>query len=306
MATRADLRTRLASAASRTGRPIILDGATGTELMRRGVPTHLPLWSTAGLLSRPDVVEQIHRDYVEAGAEIIVANTFRTNTRTLRAAGLLARGGALNRLAVELARQATRAARIAAAQCWVAASIAPVEDCYQPGRVPPDAELADEHARMSAWLADAAPDLVWIETMNTVREARIAAEAVRAAGLPFVVSWVVREDGALLSGEPLADAVAAVEPLGPLALGLNCIPPAGMTRNLPRLRAQTERALIAYAHIGNPAPISGWSFSEVVAPEDYAREAARWVRLGAAVIGGCCGTTPRHIAALACGLRVEP
>jgi S-methylmethionine-dependent homocysteine/selenocysteine methylase len=141
--------------------------------------------------------------------------------------------------------------------------------------------------------------------MNTAREAKAAATAARAAGFEFAVSFVTREGGDLPSGEPLEDALAAIDALAPLAVGLNCIPPAGMTTNLPRLVACVEArwrnrprerpAIAAYAHIGNPEPISGWSFSQTMPPEKYAEHARRWVELGANIVGGCCGTTPEHI-----------
>ena len=277
--------------------PLVLDGATGTELTRRGVPTPLPLWSAGALESHPDVVEQIHRDYVQAGADVVVANTFRTNVRTLRGAGRLEEGPNLNRVAVELARRA------AAGRAWVAASVAPIEDCYHPERVPDEAVLRAEHGQMAAWLQAASPDLIWIETMNTIREARAAAQAAAGSGLPFVVSFVTREDGDLLSGESLEEAVAAVDAFGPLAIGLNCIPPKGMSANLPRLRRATQRPLAAYAHIGNPDPISGWSFSQTIAPSVYSECAREWLDLGASIVGGCCGTTPDHIRAVAAALR---
>ena len=278
---------------------LLLDGATGTELTRRGVDTSLPLWSAGALQDHPDAVRAIHTDYVEAGADILVANTFRSNVRALGHAGLLDQGEALNRRAIDLTREAARGeAADEENPIWIAASVAPVEDCYSPELIPDEKTLADEHGRMVAWLAEAGADLIWIETMNSVREARIAAHAAGDAGLPFVVSFVVKENGDLLSGEPLEEAIEAVEPFGPVALGLNCIPPSGLTRNLPRLRAATDRPLIAYAHLGNPEPITGWSFSQDVSPEAYAKEAARWIDMGARIIGGCCGTTPAHIAAL--------
>ncbi|HMQ16723.1 MAG TPA: homocysteine S-methyltransferase family protein, partial [Phycisphaerae bacterium] len=202
--------------------------------------------------------------------------------------------------AVALARAA--AAEAASHRVWVAASVAPVEDCYRPEPAPPDSELRDEHAQMMDWLRDAGADLIWIETMNTAREARIAAAAAHGARLPFVVNWVLNQKGAVLSGDPLEGAVRAVEPFDPLALGLNCIPPAGLTRQLSGLRACTRRPLIAYAHIGNPEPIMGWSFSESVTPDEYAAHARTWVNLGATVVGGCCGTTPEHIAAVSAAL----
>src|SRR5262245_94057 len=143
---RALLKTRFASDV------IILDGATGTELTRRGVSTTLPLWSAAALLTHPGVVEAIHRDYVVAGAEIIVANTFRTNVRTLRAAGLLDRAPEMNRRAIELARRAAQSKIQNRKSKVVAASIAPVEDCYHAERVPDYETLLAEHWQMMLWL----------------------------------------------------------------------------------------------------------------------------------------------------------
>ncbi len=283
----------------------MLDGATGTELERRGVPAPRPLWSAAALDSDIDAVRQIHQDYVTAGTDIIVANTFRTNVRTLRTAGMEERGPALNRRAVEVARQATeieqsrqRAAGALPSDVFVAASVAPVEDCYSPELAPGELVLVEEHARMLAWLKAAKPDLIWIETMNTVREARAAARAAANASLSFVVSFALREDGRLLSGEELEDAVAAVETFEPIAVGFNCIPPDGITAHLPRLRRAARRPLAAYAHVNNPTPTPGWSFSQDATPEQYARQVKRWLDLGASIVGGCCGTTPAHIRAV--------
>ncbi len=294
MNTTADeLRHRLAHG------PLVLDGALGTELERRGVPTPAPLWSAAALINAPEVVAKIHREYVAAGADILVADTFRTNSRTLARAGRLADGPQLNRLAVALARAAaddTAIRRPGRPRPLVAASVAPVEDCYTPERVPSDAELADEHAPLARWLADAGAELLWIETMGTLREARAAITAARDVGLPAAVSFVTGEDGRLLGGDELATAVTAIEPFDPVAIGLNCIPPAGMTRQLPSLRALTGRPLAAYAHVNNAAPIRGWSFAGAVTPAEYGRLAVAWRRAGAVIIGGCCGTTPAHVA----------
>ena len=273
--------------------PLVLDGATGTELERRGGDWALPLWSARALLERPDLVVAIHADYVAAGADIIVANTFRTNPRTLQGAGRAADGPKLAAAAVEHARRAA-----AGHDVFVAASVAPVEDCYCPERVPADDVLRAEHAQLATWLAAAAPDFVCIETMNTAREAGIAAEAIRAQGLPFSVSFVVDEGGNLLGGDTLEAGVVAVRPCDPLAIGLNCIPPRGLTGLLPRLRLATTKPLAAYAHIGNQVPIRGWTFAEEMTPEQYADAAGDWLALGVSVIGGCCGTTPAHIHAV--------
>jgi S-methylmethionine-dependent homocysteine/selenocysteine methylase len=312
------------------GRVLVLDGAMGTELERRGVPTPRPLWSAAALISHPEVVEAIHNAYVGTGADIIVANTFRTNVRTLSAKRIDKRGKKLNKTALDLARKAARAymkhlrdlqktADLARDTMWhrtavrslewelrgrklrrvlVAASVAPLEDCYIPDLVPVESVLDEEHAQMMSWLKAAGPDLIWIETMNTVREARAAARAARNAELPFVVSFVLREDGCLLGGERLEDAVAAVEAFEPIALGLNCIPPDGITAHLPRLRQATQLPLAAYAHINNRKPTPGWTFSQKARPRQYAGHVKRWLDLGATIVGGCCGTTVTHIYAV--------
>ncbi len=285
-----NLRERLTA-----GRVVVLDGALGTEIERRGIPAPAPLWSTWALLHEPVAVADIHRRYVAAGAEIVVADTFRAGPRALRQAGLYERGPELCRRAVELARQA---AQQVSRPVVVAASVAPVEDCYSPELVPPEAELRAEHGELARWLAEAGAELLWIETIGTQREALAAAEAARRVGLPLVVSLVLREDGRLLGGDSLAETVRALERCEPLALGLNCIPPAGLTRHLATLRAATRRPLAAYAHINNERPTPGWSFAQRMEPGQYAEQALRWRALGAQVIGGCCGTMPEHIAAL--------
>ncbi len=279
---------------------VILDGATGTELERRGAFTATPHWSAAALRSAPDIVRAIHEDYVRSGADIVVANTFRTNPRALERAGCLEQGGELNRIAVDLARQAVGTVD---RDVLVAASVAPVEDCYSPGAVPDTDALRREHAQMVQWLAADEPDLLWIETMNTIREAEVAAAAAREVHLPFAVSFVLAETGGLLSGDSLATAVGAVEPYEPLALGVNCIPPRAITGAVRALRPLTERPITAYGHISNAHAIPGWIYTQSLSPQEYASCALEWHALGATIIGGCCGTQPEHIRALSERLR---
>jgi homocysteine S-methyltransferase len=286
-------------------RPILLDGATGTELNRRGVNTDLPLWSANALLTAPDVLTQIHVDYIRAGAEMVTANTFRAHRRSL------ARGGeAYGARAAELVRQAVGLARAAAAQAapgrevFVAGSQAPLEDCYSPQRVPPPAECDREHAEMAQHLAAAGADLILVETMNTIREAVAATRAARATGLPVLTSFVCRSDGRLFSGEHVTAAVQAVAPLGVAGLLINCTPSTTIRQPFAELlgavRALPARVPICglYANIGHTNDIDGWTNTQDVTPLEYARLASGWLAQGANLIGGCCGTTPAHVAAL--------
>jgi S-methylmethionine-dependent homocysteine/selenocysteine methylase len=290
--------------------PLLLDGATGTELDRRGVDTSLPLWSARALIEQPQIVQAIHADYVDAGADIITTNTFRTHRRTLDRAGQFDRARELTQLAVCLAREA---ANRSDRPIFIAGSMSPLEDCYSPRLVPPDDELRREHAEMARDLAEAGCDLLLVETVNTIREAFIAAEAARSTGLPVCVSFVVgpggrppddptvvgsREALTLLSGESIEAAVQALQALRPAALLINCVPLKLIDRAFDRLRAASDRPVGLYANVGHADDQKGWTLTDDVQPLAYAEQARQWLKQGAAIVGGCCGTTPAHIAAV--------
>ena len=279
---------------------MILDGAMGTELARRGVDTGLPLWSASALLYAPDVVRQIHLDYLRAGSQIITTDTFRVNVRTLARAGLRQRMRELTFSAVELARQAVSAT--GRGDVRIAGSMAPVEDCYSPGLVSLDeGVLLSEHTALAQLLAEAGCDVLLLETMNTVREAAAAARAASQTGLPVWVSLMLGADNRLLSGESLGDAVASVMPYQPQAVLLNCLPVAQVAGALALLKdalhAHDAISLGVYANAGHVGA-DGWSMEGGVTPQEYADAAAAWRAAGATIIGGCCGTTPDHIGAV--------
>lgn len=284
---------------------ILLDGAMGTELERRGVDTSLPLWSAAALDVAPHVVQQIHLEHILAGAQVITTNTFRTNLRALRKAGIAHRMRELTFRAVVLARAAIEASG-RQGLVRIAGSMAPVEDCYTPELVPSDAELRAEHALLARYLAEAGVDLLLIETQNTAREAVAAARAAAETGKPFWVSFTLDAENRLLSGELLAEAVRAVLPLGPQAILVNCIPTAQMREAMRLLRRLVPPTIPigAYANAGRVDEATGvWTMEGGDTPEGYAEAAQQWLAEGATIIGGCCGTTPEHIAALSAALR---
>ena len=285
--------------------PVLLDGATGTELERRGLRSTLPLWSAHALVEAPQAVLQVHRAYVEAGAELLTANTFRTQARSLAGGGQGERAGELTRLAVELARQA---AERAPHQVAVLGSAPPLEDCYRPERVPEEAILRREHEAHAANLVAAGVDAILAETHNTLREAVAAVDAARQAGADVMASFVCDSQGRLLSGEPLAEALEAVAPLQPLAVGVNCVEPPVVTRCLPDLAAAPQ-PFLAYANLGPPGADGGFPGALDTPPEAFARHAGAGRRRGRPWSGGCCGTTAEFIRALARAFsthRVDP
>ncbi|MFZ5787507.1 MAG: homocysteine S-methyltransferase family protein, partial [Acidobacteriota bacterium] len=158
-------------------RPRILDGAMGSELLRRGVNEAATLWGVGALLARPAAVRAVHRDHAVAGAEALTAATFRVAPYSLRRLGLEDQATELAALAVDLARQG---ARDAGRTTLVLASQTTLEDCYRPDLVPDPATCEREHRSTAALLAAAAPDALLLETFNTAREAAAAAEAAAA------------------------------------------------------------------------------------------------------------------------------
>lgn len=278
---------------------VILDGAMGTELQRHGVQTALPLWSGAANTSHGDLVQQIHTDYLEAGAQIITTNTFRTGTRPVKKADLTISSRELTGIACSHAHAARD--RVGDLSRLIAGCVATLEDCYEPDLTPPDSELREEHLELVHSLAAGGVDFIFAETMNTVRETVIVLEAAAKVGLPVAVSFVCNEKGELLSGESLESALIAVNRFTPLFVGTNCAPPDRLSSSVNILREMSKAPTAVYANgMGHPGEPLGWVFGELGTEADhYLSHVKGWIEAGAQVIGGCCGTTPEYIAKIA-------
>lgn len=299
------------------GEAVLLDGGVGTEILRRGV-----YWRDHGLAQHPEVVRQVHQDYLAAGADLIRTDTFQLNRRAysnlfhglehmrrIGPKGLEDKWAALTRRAVELAREARAKAGKNSDGAAIAGVISPLEHSFRPDLAPSESDCRREHAEIAEVMRSAGVDLILLESMNTIREARAASEAARAASLPVWVSFVVREQARLLGGEPLADAVSAVEAAGAEAVMVNCTPLEDISAAVRELRRASKKPRGAFAHIGRYDPPS-WKFgfyprfsgTERVSPLKYAQAAREWKKNGAQILGGCCGTTPEHIRALRAAL----
>jgi len=282
---------------------LILDGATGTELNRRGVDTGLPLWSANALMNDRDakILQQIHEDYLRAGADIITTNTFRTHRRALAPSGNADRAFELTRKAVNIARAAIASVKSDSPK-FVAGSISTLEDCYRPDLVPSDDELRAEHSERVHHLVECGVDLILIETINTIREAVIMAKLATITGTPVVVSFVCNSEGRILSGETLTEAASQLLPLGISAIGVNCGPTPNLAKPLAELQTACGRdfPLIAYGNIGYADDEVGWVNTDSENPNAYCEHASHWP---AKIVGGCCGTTPEHILQLKSTLK---
>lgn len=277
--------------------PVLMDGAMGTELSRRGVDTRLPLWSAGALHSNAGTVLDIHRDYVAAGARIITANTFRTTTFTYQQSGLdlttaRERAQEATSLAVALAKQA------AGGEALVAGSMAPVADCYTPADYPGDESAEAIYGELAHWLAEAGADMLLLETHITLAESAIALERARTTGLPVAASFLVDESMRLWGGAPLQEAVQTAEAAGAAAILINCVTlPTGAIA-LQALQEMTRLPVGIYANAGLISPKKDGTIKETYSDEEFVAAAMRWVDAGAKLIGGCCGTTPATIKAV--------
>jgi S-methylmethionine-dependent homocysteine/selenocysteine methylase len=282
---------------------VVLDGGVGSELQRVGFPRDRnvgDLWGTIALFEAPELAAEVHRRYVRAGADVITTHTWRIDG--VRESER--RESALR--AVELARKA--AEEVGRPETAVAFSLWP-----EPVGAELAAELADE-------IREAAPDLILAETVERIStDLRFPVfERLLQTGLPLWVShrWTVhgppdlrpqgieRYAGYLqdADGTLFARAAAALEELGVGALLLNCVPRDLVPGMLPLLRPSTTLPLGVYPNVGTYHD-PGWTFDDEVTPEDYAADALRWRDdEGAQIVGGCCGTTPEHIAAVVAAL----
>ncbi len=279
------------------GRVVLTGGATGTELARRGANFSEPLWSAQALLDSPDLVREIHADYIRAGAEILIANTFRTARVTLAQAGYGNLADELPDLAVSLLLQAIETEnaqeRVVPTGC-----LSPLLGSRNSSDSLSDTELEREHEEHAVRQALAGAELIAVETMVTVREAVIALRAAKTAGIPAIISFVPSDARHIISGETIDTAVHAVEPLQPLAISLNCCPTDVMDRALPTLRSLTNRPVGAYAHMGVPGSKEHVKGKNDISANEYAAKAEGWVERGLNIIGTCCGSTPEYTAAL--------
>ncbi|MGH2576073.1 MAG: homocysteine S-methyltransferase family protein [Ignavibacteria bacterium] len=278
---------------------IILDSAMGTELQSRGMDISLPLWSAKPLIDNPDSVRQIHIDNVDAGADIITTNTFRTQKRTLQKAKYKFEKMDYSETAKKLTESAVRIAKdavtITEKDVLIAGSIAPLEDCYHPELVPDDEALKNEHSEHYNNLVSEEVDIILAETLSSIREISAVLKILSNGEKEFCFSLLCKNEISLFSGESLEDAVKLVNSYSPSALLINCIHPSLAISVISHLKDLADLPLGIYANVGNPKDLAGSFVEKTVSVNEYFEYAKNWKKLGVKMIGGCCGTSPEYI-----------
>lgn len=294
------------------GKIIVIDGATGTELERRGAAMHDKAWCAMATLNNPELLRRVHEDYIRAGARVITANTFSTNRNMLEPAGLGSRFEQLNQQAVELARQA-RDRTGTGERVAVAGSMShqmPIvggADQRDAHAVPPP-EVTEAHFReMAEVLAASGVDLILMEMMSDPVLANPAIAAAVATGLPVWVGFSVRAGE---SGAPVAYArpeLGAAEMLD--MIPLDGIRVAGVMHSkvdtivptIERLQQRWSGPLMAYPDSGY-FKMPHWQFVDIIPVDDFVAYSRQWIAAGVQVVGGCCGLGIEHIEALSASL----
>ncbi|MBW2635084.1 MAG: homocysteine S-methyltransferase family protein [Deltaproteobacteria bacterium] len=285
-------------------RPVLLDGGMGRELRFRRVETPGTLWSALALTTAPEVVRQIHVDYIHAGADIITVNSYGIIRGALAREKMEDQYAPLNRVA---GRLAVEAREIAGQDVVIAGSLPPLRGSFRPDRVGRIGEIEPLYREQAELLAPFV-DLFICETMSTAAEAFAAARAACTTGKPVWVAWTLDEfqPKTLRSGETLSQASALLTELPVSGLLINCCPPERVTEAMPTLSKTGFKYVGGYAntfqHIPEDWELDGEKKSDGfldlrndLDPGSYAVHVADWLAEGATVVGGCCGTRPAHI-----------
>ena len=281
---------------------LIIDGGTGSELQRRGVAMDANAWSGAAALEHEALLREIHRDYIHAGAEVITANTFGTTRFVLASAGLDEEFERINRRAMRAARQARDGA--AAGPVAIAGSLSCLPPGNDPAGYPEPRDELDAYRELADLLAAEGADLIALEMMEDTVHARMAMAAAVETGLPvwLGVSTRMSEAGGRLVGfdfpeTPLADPLDVLIPMQPAVVNVMHTPPEAVGPALTELKRRWDGPCGAYPELGDfEAP--DWQFTQQLTPGEFVSLATEWVRRGARLLGGCCGTLPEHILAL--------
>jgi len=283
----------------------ILDGAMGSELIRWGMELPEHIWSAAANLTNPELVLKIHREYVDAGADYITANTFRTTPRAFGKLDSLVAGfvevnkkdavlNSRNSLftAVELAKEAARNS------VKVLGSIASLEDCYSPELFPGKNTAITEFRQLGGWLSEAGVDILLLETMNSIAEAEAGLIALQSFELPIWVSFVMKDDEHLLSGDLLLDALTLLQDHSVNTVLLNCNPLQRTEKAMILLTENWTGKWGIYPNLGIGEPSPNGRITKYESMEKFTSLMEKAIDLGASVVGACCGSTPEQISEL--------
>jgi homocysteine S-methyltransferase len=283
------------------GELILIDGATGTEIERRGVPQLNNAWNGGGALSHPSIVREVHQDYIEAGSQIIISNTFATCEHTLRDAGMAEHFETLNRRGVELAVEARDQSQ--APDVLVAGGISYWSFT---GNKPSLSALSASVTDQAGIMKNAGADLLMLEMMIDIDRMCVTLEGALASDLPVWVGVTCKIDSqgvvCLRNGEPLSSALESLKTYTIPLISIMHTQVDIITECLSELNDSWAGSTGVYAHSRGDRVTNhnkhAWDFDGVISPEDYLQASNEWCAQGINALGCCCGLGVEHIKTL--------
>jgi len=273
-------------------KPLLLDGAMGTELINRGTDLPLPIWSADANLTHPEIVKEIHFEYIQAGAELITTNTFRTTTWTYRKAGYTparARERAKDSLykAVECAQSA------GGETIKVAGSVTSLEDCYSPEKFPGKTAAEDIYGETTEWMVDAGLNFILFETMGNIQEITIALETAKGFDNEVWISLIMKNGDHILDGTPIQDVISLINGFEVDCLLNNCNQLDTTLRCIDHFENDWKGMWGTYPNLGKTDFEN--DYFDIIDESNFSAGMKSILMKDPGVIGVCCGSTPQHI-----------
>jgi homocysteine S-methyltransferase len=268
-----------------SSKPLILDGAMGSYVQQKGFATEGNLWTTNLNHTNPEIIIQTHLEYIEAGADVITTNTFRTNPASLFKAGI-SNTAIYVKEAVNLAKQTVIGKKV-----LIAGSNPPAEDCYQSTRIVNSNELEINHKNHIDLLIDNGVDFVLNETQSHFDELRIICDHCDQNNIPYVISLYVLDTLKILSGESLDNILLFLKDHEVMAIGFNCISPNLFLNTIGSIQLPERWGYYLNCGSGNP---TDKIINCGIQPDEYLKTVKKSLAYKPLFIGSCCGSNPAH------------
>ena len=274
--------------------PLVLDGAMGTELLRMGVELPLPLWSAVSNEACSDKVYNIHREYINAGANVLTTNSFRSTPYAYQKAGFSKRD-ALLRSEMNLKKAVSIAKKAVTGTQLIAGSIAPIEDCYSPEMYPGDTQLKKTMELVIKWFRETEVDIILFETMGNAREIQRILLSMENCDLPIWLSLILEDKNHLLDGTSLPAILETLSKSKVEILLLNCNTIQLSLKAIHTIKRYWNRFWGVYPNLGIKNPEINGKIEKIISYETWKYQVKEILFEKPAVIGACCGSTPEHI-----------
>ena len=276
----------------------ILDGALGTQLIKKGLALPDYVWSAEANIKNPEIIKNLYSNYINAGADYITTNTFRTTNRAYSKIIKNQNDQTINykeqaktsfNKAIEIAKS------IATKKIEIIGSLAPLEDCYYPNLFPNKDIAYSEYSELGSWFSDVKVNILMLETMNSIIETEIAIHALKVFEIPIWVSFVLKDNQHLLSGEKLADALKVLANYKIETVLLNCNSIERTKIAMKILAYDWSGKWGIYPNLGKGEPSINGVIANYSSMQKFIDLIEKAANMGASILGGCCGSSHMHI-----------